>query len=548
MPGTDAPKGKVAAPLQQLFIIFLIFMLALVAGAFVLKSSLSARLGGLDKRLETLSAPAPLDSVLLVLNSAENDFQQACLHNDPEALAAYKQEMNHSLEWLAKTMKHDTSALTVSLHQKMQLSQAIFALRQRFDSLMNRTTAASLGLAGTTGAFPVAKPRLKKDTIVSTKSERSKAGLFRRVKDAISNKTQIKVMTIRERDTGARVKLSAAQQAVLQDAVQQLKRQYGLMGAAAQQLITANLQLLSELRQLVEQARKIEAGGRQKLRNDILKQYHETSDLMDHFTTAGLVLLLIFTILLIFYVKRTLSAEQEYLQENERAVTLASQKAEILAIMSHEVRNKLTAINGAVFLLKRSELSPVQSQKVESVGYASGLLLETVNNVLDVSKIEYGSAEVLKVQPFLPLAALNEAVEAMRFSAEKNELEVFVELTGDREQQVMGDALRLKQIVINLVGNAIKFTKAGSVTITGDLQHQVLTVRVKDTGPGISEAEQAKLFTRYYQGGKQGHKPGTGLGLYLCRQLVELQGGNISLQSRPREGCTVSFSIPYPLV
>lgn len=550
---TDVAKGKVASQLQQLFIIFLTFMLALVVGAFVLKSALSGRLRTMDRQLDSFSSPPALDSVLLSLNVAENNFQQACQHNDTEALAAYKDEMGQSLDRITQfarglaNNKNDTTGLGASFRQKMQMSQKLFALRQRFDSLMNRTTAASLGLLMDTGAPPPAPaPKLKEDSVVSLKSERSKAGFFRRMKDAFSNKTKVRVVTIRERPGGNPRQLSAAQQEALQAAVQQLKRQYSLIGASAQQLIAANLQLLSELRLLAEQARKTEDNRRQQLRNDLLKHYHETSDLMDNFTTAGFILLLVFTILLIYYVKKTVGAEHEYLRENERAVILAAQKGEILAIMSHEVRNKLTAINGAVYMLKRSELSPLQEQRVDSLGYASGLLLETVNNVLDVSKIEYGSAEMLKIQSFRPLAAVSEAVEAMRFSAEKNGLEVVTEMSGDMQQEFLGDALRLKQIVINLVGNAIKFTKAGRVTIAGDLQQKVLTVRISDTGSGISEAEQAKLFTRYYQGAKDGQKPGTGLGLYLCRQLVELQGGRISLTSQPGAGCTVEFSIPYP--
>lgn len=552
MPDAALTKGKLSAQLQQLLIIFLILMLVLVAGAFILKSSLSERLGGLDRQLTTLSGPTALDSALLAINSAENDFQQACMHNDAAALAAYKARIVNSLTRVTASMQqskpvhNDSTALTASLRQKMTLSQQFFRIRQEFDSLLNVTNAASLGLiSGNSFPAPAFKPRLRSDTTVSTKSERSKAGLFSRMKNAIRNKNQVKVLTVHEQPTGKMGKLSPAQQATLQQAVQQLKRQYGLMGASGQQLITVNLRMLSELRQFVEQIRGNEAHERQKLRNNILTQYRETSDLIDKFTTTGLIVLLIFTVLLIYYVKKTISAEKGYLGENERAVELAAQKSEILAIMSHEVRNKLTAINGAVFMLKRSELSPVQSQKVESVGYASSLLLETVNNVLDVSKIEYGSSEVLKIQSFRPLEALREAVEALRFSAEKNGLEIELNLTGDPDQQVMGDALRLKQIVINLVGNAIKFTKTGSIAVSGTLAENILRVSVRDTGIGIAEAEQDKLFKRYYQGGKNSHKPGTGLGLYLCRHLVEMQGGSISLKSKIGEGSTVEFNIPY---
>lgn len=546
-----------ASNLQQLLIAFLVLVLILVTGGFILKGNLSKKLSALNGQLNLISAPVEIDSVLLALNSAENDFQKACLNGDPASLDAYKQAVAQSLTQVDRILKQSSQgkkaggALVVSLNQKIAFSQQLFRLRQRFDSLMKATTAASLGIINTNTRQPRIS-RYKADTLVSTKDVSSNAGFFTRLKDAIRNKTTVKVMTIREKAAANAGRLSPSQQANLQQVVRSLNKQYTLMGRSSQQLIANNLQMLSELRQMTEHVRKAESEARQKLQENILQQYHYITANMDRFTNVGLALLLLFTLLLIFYVQSSMRAEREYLQENERAVLLAGQKSEILAIMSHEIRNKLTAINGAIFMLKRSDLQPEQLKKVESVGYSSSLLLETVNNVLDVSKIEHGSMEILRNQPFRPLVALKEAVEAMRFSAEKNGLETVLNLVGDEEMVVNGDALRLKQVVINIMGNAIKFTKSGGITISGrlnnELQHPTLLVTITDTGIGIDDTEQSKLFTRYYQGGKDEHKPGTGLGLYLCRRLIELQGGTIQLKSKLGEGSTVEFVIPYQSV
>ncbi|HEK19092.1 MAG: hypothetical protein C0154_09480 [Mucilaginibacter sp.] len=550
-------KRKMASNLQQLLIAFLVLVLILVTGGFILKGNLSKKLSALNGQLNLISAPVEIDSVLLALNSAENDFQKACLNGDPASLDAYKQAVAQSLTQVDRILKQSSQgkkaggALVVSLNQKIAFSQQLFRLRQRFDSLMKATTAASLGIINTNTRQPRIS-RYKADTLVSTKDVSSNAGFFTRLKDAIRNKTTVKVMTIREKAAANAGRLSPSQQANLQQVVRSLNKQYTLMGRSSQQLIANNLQMLSELRQMTEHVRKAESEARQKLQENILQQYHYITANMDRFTNVGMALLLLFTLLLIFYVQSSMRAEREYLQENERAVLLAGQKSEILAIMSHEIRNKLTAINGAIFMLKRSDLEPEQLKKVESVGYSSSLLLETVNNVLDVSKIEHGSMEILRNQPFRPLVALKEAVEAMRFSAEKNGLETVLNLVGDEEMVVNGDALRLKQVVINIMGNAIKFTKSGGITISGrlnnELQHPTLLVTITDTGIGIDATEQSKLFTRYYQGGKDEHKPGTGLGLYLCRRLIELQGGTIQLKSKLGEGSTVEFVIPYQSV
>ncbi|MGN6181099.1 MAG: sensor histidine kinase, partial [Mucilaginibacter sp.] len=115
------------------------------------------------------------------------------------------------------------------------------------------------------------------------------------------------------------------------------------------------------------------------------------------------------------------------------------------------------------------------------------------------------------------------------------------------DKLVHGDAFRLKQVVINLMSNAIKYTDKGFVNVSSMLTEKDnrvwLNVEVKDSGPGIAKSQQAKLFTRYYQ--TDSKKQGSGLGLYLCRQLVELQGGEIKLESEEGQGCTIRFAIPY---
>lgn len=145
-------KRKIASQLQQLLIAFLVLVLVLVTGAFILKSNLSKKLSSLNGQLNLISAPVEIDSVLLALNSAENDFQKACLNGDPASLNAYKEAVGESLTQVDKILKQSNpgqkagGALVVSLNQKIEFSQQLFHLRQRFDSLMKATTAASLGI------------------------------------------------------------------------------------------------------------------------------------------------------------------------------------------------------------------------------------------------------------------------------------------------------------------------------------------------------------------------------------------------------------------
>jgi len=134
--------------------------------------------------------------------------------------------------------------------------------------------------------------------------------------------------------------------------------------------------------------------------------------------------------------------------------------------------------------------------------------------------------------------------------AEKKGILLTAEFTGDESVTVVGDTFKLKQIMVNLLSNAIKYTDEGGVTVSAILhirpeQNAELEVSIRDTGIGIPKEQQAGLFTRYYQAGGSNTKPGTGLGLYLCKQLVGLQGGTISVESETGKGCLIRFTIPY---
>jgi len=134
--------------------------------------------------------------------------------------------------------------------------------------------------------------------------------------------------------------------------------------------------------------------------------------------------------------------------------------------------------------------------------------------------------------------------------AERKGILLTAEFAGNEEIMVSGNALKLKQIMLNLLSNAIKYTDEGSVEVmvsvdSGVEQHSMMNVSIKDPGIGISKKQQAQLFTRYYQANSTHGKPGTGLGLYLCKQLIELQGGSIRVESEAPHGATMWFSIPY---
>jgi len=555
--------------LQRLLVIFLIFTFLITAGALLLRHSIAQKLTYLSVKLKAPPETGEISTILLELNDAENDFQQASLYGYGDKLAAYQTKLLNVFDRVEAVLQEyaaDTNAyvndekqLKEFVEGKLNLSLKVFALKKNFDSLLSQSAAETMvhGKAQSTIKRD-SLHRAAQDTVIQeVASAVERKGFFKRLQNVFSPgsdslRTKLLVVTKENaiRDSIAK-ELSVINERGQKQLLEKLNQEHSLLAKSQQQLISSNLSLIIQLRQLIDQLKDNYLAMWERSQRETLRQYENAVDDLDNFTITALIAVLLFVILSFIYIKKAGKAEDQYKAENARAIALAEQKSEMLATMSHEIRNPLTAITGFVYLMKNTSLTNEQQRMVGAIKTSSDMLMDTVNDILDMTKVENQQSDVLKVVSFTPFHEIKETVETMRFIAIKKNISLFFHFDGPEDSMVYGDPFRLKQIVINLLGNAIKYTDEGGVEVNCKWLHErhsestELHVSIRDTGLGIPQDKQGKLFTKYYQAGKDNDRPGTGLGLYICYQLIKLQHGSIHVESEEGKGSVFNFNIPY---
>lgn len=324
-------------------------------------------------------------------------------------------------------------------------------------------------------------------------------------------------------------------------------------------LAETNLSIIDDINIALENVLQKEELDERIRNNTALANAINARDSIKNISSVSFAIILIIVIILIFNIAQTMRYERDILTSKERAEKLAVTKTRYLNNMSHEIRTPLTSIIGFTEQVIKMEYDEDKKKYLEAIRTSSDHLLSTVNDILDFSKLEAGKLDLQK-RHFNLCKTIEEVAYAFSITAEKKGIHLHLNMLVDNDLMVVGDDFRLKQVLYNLSSNAIKFTDHGSVTITASAlwsndKNITLKLEVLDSGVGIPDDQLDLIFEEFVQASNANtnnnrHRAirGTGLGLPICKMLVEMQHGTIAVQSELDKGSLFLVNIPYEVL
>lgn len=509
-----------------------------------------------------------IDHAIQNMYAAENYFRLFTLTYQNEHLNEYVAALQGVAQELDSLEGRDRKEgnLKGLLADKTRKTRVYISVRSMMDSLLKISkewdTTKQLVLAQpvTAGTF---RQKIRIDSIISrneTPAPKRKK-LFGRLADAISNKPQKRdtagrqiVKTTISADNSPEAERYNQQQLrkineYYNDAFRRISQGHARLNKKEYEMVLSNDRLLKTLLSnlnLLKQE-EVDAAHRQQLalRDNISVKLEDlNSDTLYILLFIGGLSIAI--LVLLWYNYRT----GVYLNSaRHHAVRFSKLKSDFVASMSHEIRTPLSSVIGFSEQLGKTRLDGEQSEYVDAINLSANMLLSVVNNVLDFSKLEENKL-TLENKPFAPAKVLEDTTKGLSIKAAEKGIQLQANCSFTKEVMVTGDAFRLRQILFNLVGNAIKFTNKGGVTINATLRPEqgrmLLDVAVTDTGIGIEKKHLPHIFEEFTQAASNSAKAeGTGLGLTIVKRIIDLHGGTVQVNSTLGKGSTFRFSIPY---
>lgn len=553
--------------IRYYLIVFLILILFFLAFLLYLRyNKMSALKSNVTELVKMRADYSKVDSCIYILYQAENNARLYAVTADKVYIRRFSSQIQRASALLSElNINIDDDVVTPDskrlIRQKKLKTENYLKLRKLTDSLV--IGFSQLGLVERTPEakidLPVAKKQVK--TITSFDTIRHQPlpdkKFFGRLADAFSGKSNKKDTALTIVKTQRNIIVNQDVESYNRQQLRKIENYYKRLYVNAHKLksdeksiLLLNSKLVNEIISILQTFKKDGIGylteSQASLGGELIAEVEE----LDWITVINVLLLVSLVVIILYNIIKLYKNEKVLIALGKRASQDSHSKSRFLANMSHEIRTPLNSVVGFSEQLSKSNLTDEQTDQVEAIRNSSEMLLALVNEILDFSKYEVGKIN-LERAPFLPWDEIMEVFNSMNVLAVNKNLLLDNKISLEKGTCLLGDRLRLKQLVMNLLTNAIKFTSRGRVTLKVNLvvhnkKSAVLKVHVEDTGIGIAANDLEFIFDEFAQV-YSSTKQGTGLGLAICKKIVELQGGKIDVTSVPGKGSVFSFEIPYEL-
>jgi len=327
-----------------------------------------------------------------------------------------------------------------------------------------------------------------------------------------------------------------------------LRRNFTSLRKKERALIQANYLLLNNLKIGVDNIRELERKAVREAEARDLSIYKENTKRLGNQLIISLSVMLLMVLFILYYQSKATTYEEKLEEEKDYAAKVAEEKTSVLANISHEVRSPINSLMGIIDILRKNGgKDTIQPEYLDSAAHEISVINSTVNDILNLSKLEVGALEV-KNEYFSPSRLLLDIINLHSYQAQKKGLYFTQQIDLNPKLEIYSSSFRIRQIISNLISNAIKYTPEGKVNLKAYIRRignqDTLFVEVKDTGLGIAPEHRSQIFRQYYMTDNKSKTKGFGLGLYISKLLSEQLQGDITLNSTVGKGSTFILKVP----